>query len=150
MIPGIVVRPLRADEMSAMLDMWVAAWQVAYPNIDFTQRRDWAASHFAELERTGSALCVAVQDERIAGALAVNPQTGYLDQIVVAADAQRRGIAAMLLAEAQRLSPTLLELHVNQDNARAIAFYRKHGFVVTGEDVNARSGAAIYRMRWEP
>jgi putative acetyltransferase len=54
----------------------------------------------------------------------------------------------MLLGEAKRLSPGLLELHVNQDNARAVRFYQKHGFGVAGEDVNPRSGAPVYLMRW--
>ena len=145
----IVVRPLRPDDMSEMLDMWVAAWQAAYPAINFAKRRDWAEMHFAGLERTRSQVRVALLDDEIVGALAVNPQTGYLDQLVVAVPAQRRGIAATLLAEARRLSPALLELHVNQDNARAIAFYKKNGFAVGGEDVNPRSGAPIYLMRWE-
>jgi putative acetyltransferase len=147
---NVSVRPLRASEMPATLDMWVAAWQAAYPAIDFALRRDWAADHFAGLERTGSQIIVASLADRIVGALVLNPQTGYLDQLVVATQSQRRGIAGILLAEARRLSPRLLELNVNQDNARAIAFYRKNGFVVTGEDVNPRSGAPIYLMRWQP
>ncbi len=146
----VVVRALRPDDMSEMLDLWVAAWQAAYPAIDFAQRRDWAAEHFRELGSTGSQTFVASHSGRIVGALAVNPQTGYLDQLVVAAAAQRRGIAGLLLAKARQLSPQRLKLHVNQDNARAIAFYRKNGFAVTGEDVNPRSGAPIYLMRWQP
>jgi putative acetyltransferase len=82
--------------------------------------------------------------------LVVNPQTGYLDQLVVATTDQGRGVAAILLAQARRLSPAVLDLHVNQDNARAIGFYQKHGFVTVAEDVNPRSGAPIYRMRWKP
>ena len=58
-------------------------------------------------------------------------------------------IADILLAEARRLSPQNLDLHVNQDNERALRFYQKHGFVTVAEDVNPRSGAPIYRMRWE-
>jgi putative acetyltransferase len=61
-----------------------------------------------------------------------------------------RGVADLLLAEARRLSPQNLDLHVNQDNARAVRFYQKHGFVTVGEDVNPRSGAPIYRMQWRP
>jgi putative acetyltransferase len=86
----------------------------------------------------------------ILGVVIVDPATGYLDQIVVATDAQGRGIADVLLAEARRLSPALLELHVNQDNARAVRFYEKNGFIKSGEDVNPRSGAPIYRMSWRP
>lgn len=79
----------------------------------------------------------------------VNPASGYLDQLVVDTADQGRGVADILLAEARRISPARLDLHVNQDNARAIGFYQKHGFVTVAEDVNPRSGAPIYRMRWE-
>jgi len=137
-------------DLPETLDMWVAAWQAAYPSIDFTARRGWTAERIAELERTGSLSRVAISDGSIVGALVVNPETGYLDQIVVAVERQGTGVADALLGEARRLSPSRLDLHVNKDNARAIRFYRKHGFVVTSEDVNPRSGAPIYRMSWQP
>ena len=50
----LVVRALRPEDLEAMLDMWVAAWQAAYPAIDFAARRDWARDHVAELERAGA------------------------------------------------------------------------------------------------
>jgi putative acetyltransferase len=146
---GVIVRPMRPDDLAETLDMWVAAWQAAYPHIDFAARRGWTKDRIAELERTGSRWLIALRDNRIIGALVVNPATGYLDQIVVATADQGRGVADILLAEARRVSPAALDLHVNQDNARAVRFYQKHGFVTVGEDVNPRSGAPIYRMRWE-
>jgi putative acetyltransferase len=152
-MPGgdsVTVRPLRSEDLNETLDMWVAAWQAVYPAIDFAARRGWIKDRIAELERTGSQSLIALRDERIVGALVVNPQTGYLDQLVVAIADQRRGVADLLLAEARRLSPQNLDLHVNQDNARAVRFYQKHGFVTVGEDVNPRSGAPIYRMQWRP
>jgi putative acetyltransferase len=138
------------DDLHATLDMWVAAWQVAYPTIDFAARRGWTVDRMAELEQTGSQSFVAVRDGRVVGAMVVNPTTGYLDQIVVAVAHQGKGVSEMLLAEAKRLSPSRVELHVNQDNARAIRFYQKHGFVISGEDINPRSGAPIYLMAWRP
>jgi putative acetyltransferase len=138
------------EDLPETLDVWVAAWQAAYPDIDFEARRGWTADRIAELERTGSRTLVVLEDRRIVGALVVNPDTGYLDQIVVATECQGRGIADVLLAEARRLSPAGLDLHVNQDNARAIRFYEKNGFTKTGEDVNPRSGAPIYKMSWRP
>ena len=144
-----MVRPMLSADLPEMIDMWVAAWQVAYPAINFEARRGWAVDHIVELERTGSCSVVVLTGGRIVGALVVNPETGYLDQIVVATDAQGRGIADALLAEARRLSPALLDLHVNQDNARAIRFYEKNGFTISGEDVNS-SGAPIYKMSWRP
>jgi putative acetyltransferase len=146
----VIVRPMRAEDLSETLDIWVAAWQVAYPAIDFKARRGWTADRIAELERSGSRSFVAQHGDRIVGALVVNPDTGYLDQLVVATECQGRGIAALLLAEARRVAHCGLDLHVNQDNVRAIAFYRKHDFRTVGEDVNPRSGAPIYRMSWRP
>jgi putative acetyltransferase len=148
--PDVIVRPMRAEDLAQTLDMWVAAWQVAYPTIDFKARRGWTADRIAELERSGSRSFVAERNDRIVGALVVNPDTGYLDQLVVATECQGRGIAAILLAEARRVTRGGLDLHVNQDNARAIAFYQKHDFQTVGEDVNPRSGAPIYRMSWRP
>jgi putative acetyltransferase len=146
----LLVRPMLPADLPETVDLWVAAWQAAYPSIDFEARRGWAVDHMAVLERTGSQSRVVQGDGRILGVVIVDPATGYLDQIVVAADAQGRGIADVLLAEARRLSPALLELHVNQDNARAVRFYEKNGFVKAGEDVNPLSGAPLYKMSWRP
>ncbi len=144
------IRPMRTEDLAETLDMWVAAWQAAYPAIDFAARRGWTRDRIAELERTGSIGLVALLEDRIVGAMVLNPDSGYLDQIVVATAWQGRGIADILLAKARRLAPAGIELHVNQDNARAIRFYEKHGFVTTGADVNPRSGAPIFRMSWRP
>ena len=147
---SVTVRPMLPQDLDETLDMWVAAWQAAYPNIDFAARRGWTADRIAELERTGSQSLIALRDNRIIGVLVVNPQTGYLDQLVVATADRGRGVAEILLAQARRLSPQNLALHVNQDNARAIGFYQKHGFITVAEDVNPRSGAPIYHMSWRP
>lgn len=52
-----------------------------------------------------------------------------LDQIEVAPEHWGSGVALALLNEAKRISPNGLNLLVNKDNARAIRFYEKHGFV---------------------
>ena len=83
------------------------------------------------------------------GFVTVDPETLYLDQIVVAPEAWGSGTAEALLAEARRLSPGGLDLQVNQDNARAIRFYQKQGFAITGEDKNS-SGRLTYWMKWRP
>ena len=68
------------------------------------------------------------------------------------ADIERRisGAALALLNEAKRLSPRGIDLLVNKDNARAIRFYEKHGFVYAGEDKNPVSGKPVNRMSWRP
>jgi len=80
----------------------------------------------------------------------VDPRTLYLDQIVVAPEQWGSGVGAALVAEAKRRSPMGLDLDVNIDNARAIRFYAKHGFVISGAGVNPISGKPVHRMRWRP
>ena len=87
---------------------------------------------------------------QLAGFVTVDARTFDLDQIVVAPEAWGSGTAPALIAEAKRLSPRGLDLHVNKDNARAIRFYEKHGFTVTGEAINWRSGAPVHKMSWRP
>ena len=92
--------------------------------------------------RRGGGSCV--------GFVTVDPKTGYLDQIVVAPEAWGSDVASMLMAEAGAFRPAGLDLKVNADNARAIRFYEKHGFVDAGETVNESSGAPVRMMRWRP
>ena len=86
----------------------------------------------------------------LVGFVTVDPETRYLDQIVVAPEAWGSDVAGALMSEAKRLSPGGLDLTVNADNARALSFYEKHGFAVTGEDVNPVSGAPVRKMSWRP
>ena len=94
-------------------------------------------------------ITVAERDGALAGFVTVDPKTRYLDQIVVAPRPGAR-IRGALVAGRQRISPDGLDLKVNADNARAIRFYEKHGFVISGQEVNERSGTPIHVMRWRP
>ncbi len=145
---GVTLRPMQRADRAEALDVWTISWAAAYPAIDFATRRAWMENRLDELEAAGAQVRIALDGTSIAGLVTVDPATGYLDQLVVATTHQRKGIAAILLEDAKRISPRSITLHVNQDNARAIAFYRKHGFVVSSETVNERSGAPTYAMRW--
>jgi putative acetyltransferase len=148
MAARVIVRTMRRSDREAVLDLWTEAWQSAYPAIDFAARRPWMDSHFEELARAGARLYVATVGGRVAGFVTINPGSGYLDQLVVARAHQRRGIAGILLARAQQVCPQRIDLDVNQDNRTAVAFYRKHGFDVTGTGSARLSGAPTYRMTW--
>jgi putative acetyltransferase len=101
-------------------------------------------------DKSGSPRSRGRTEKKLIGFVTVDPKTLYLDQIVVAPEYWGRGIAEALLDEAKRLSPQGLDLLVNKDNDRAIAFYDKHGFVYAGEDRNPVSGIAVNRMKWRP
>jgi putative acetyltransferase len=138
-----------ADE-DAAIELWRRTWQQHYPDLDFTARLPWWRERWRnELVPTAS-ITVAEQGDALVGFVTVDPKTLYLDQIVVAPEAWGSDVAAALVDEAKRLSPAGLDLKVNADNTRAIRFYEKQGFTVTGDDVNPRSGAPIYAMSWRP
>jgi putative acetyltransferase len=147
---AFTLRPYQAADEDSAIELWRRTWQIAYPRLDFTARVDWWRARWRnELVATAS-IVVAESSGRLLGFVTVDPTTGYLDQIVVAPEAWGSALAGALLAEAKRLSPAGLDLAVNADNARAIRFYEKQGFVVTGGDVNPRSGAPINKMAWRP
>ncbi len=76
--------------------------------------------------------------------------SGYLDQLVVAPDHWGSKLAGALVDEAKRRSPDGVTLKVNADNARAIRFYERSGFVHAGEDVNPGSKRLVLKMAWKP
>jgi putative acetyltransferase len=145
----VLRRYLPGDEDGSVA-VWLRTWQAVYPEIDFAARVGWWRERWRnELVPVAEVVVVEV-DGAIAGFVTVDPRTFYLDQIVVAPEHWRSDLGAALLSEAKRISPAGLDLDVNTDNARAIAFYVKHGFVVSGTGVNPISGKPIQRMSWRP
>ena len=142
------VRTYTSADEAAAIELWRQTWQEAYPAIDFAARLDWWRERWRNELVPSATIVVAEAAGAMIGFVTVDRTTGYLDQIVVAPQHWGAGVAEMLVAEAKRLSPGRVELHVNQDNSRAVRFYQKHGFAIAGEGVNARSGAAVYLMKW--
>ncbi len=141
---------VRTDaDCASLADLWIASWREAMPDIDFAARRPWFLDHLRALE-AGGAITVCAFDglNRLLGFVTIDPATAYLDQLAIAPEAKGTGAAKLLLNEARRLSPNELVLEVNQDNARALAFYAREGFARTAEGVNPRSGLKTLRLRW--
>jgi putative acetyltransferase len=143
------LRPYADADEDAAIALWLRTWQQAYPDIDFSARLAWWRERWRNELVGHTYIVVADSAGAMTGFVTVDPKTRYLDQIVVAPEAWGSGLAEALVAEARRLSPGGLDLQVNQDNARAIRFYLKQGFVITGEDKNA-AGRLTYWMKWRP
>jgi putative acetyltransferase len=146
----VPLRPYRSADEGAAIALWLRTWQAAYPDLDFAERLDWWRKRWcSELVRT-TEIAVAEHNGAMIGFVTVDPHTLYLDQLVVAPEHWRSGVGTALIGEAKRISPPGLELHVNKDNARAISFYLKHRFAISGADVNPISGKPVHRMSWRP
>ena len=141
------LRTYTAADEDAAIELWRSSWQAAYPAIDFSARLGWWRERWRRELVPVARITVAEVDGGLQGLVTVDPRTGYLDQIVVAPHAWGSGVAEALLEEAKRISPAL-DLKVNTDNARAIRFYKRHGFDISGEGVNENSGRPVYTMTW--
>ena len=145
------LRPYTAADEEAAIELWRRTWQLHYPGIDFAARLPWWRARWRnELVPVATITVAERAADGLVGFVTVDPKTRYLDQIVVAPEAWGSDVAGALIAEGKRLSPGGLDLAVNADNARAIRFYEKQGFAITGDDVNPLSGAPVRKMSWRP
>jgi len=142
------LRPYRANDEDAAIALWQRTWQQAYPSIDFAARVNWWRERWRGELVPNAAIIVAEQDGALVGFVTIDA-SGYLDQLVVAPDRWGSELATTLVDEAKRLSPDRITLLVNKDNARAIRFYERNGFVHVGEDVNPTSGRPVKKMEWK-
>jgi putative acetyltransferase len=143
------LRSYRAEDEDAAIALWQRTWQQAYPGIDFAGRVAWWRDRWRGELVPNAAIIVAEAADALIGFVTIDA-TGYLDQLVVAPDRWGSELAASLVDEAKRLSPDRITLLVNTDNARAIRFYERSGFVHAGEDVNPTSGRPVKKMEWKP
>ncbi len=152
MASPFTIVPFVPAHLPALADLWVATWARTMPDIDFEARRPWFLEHVAGLRAAGSELHVALAGEEgaPAGFVAINPASGYLDQLAVAPAFWGQGAAEALMDAARRRAPAGITLDVNQDNPRAVAFYQKLGFAIASAGENPMSGRAIWRMEWRP
>jgi putative acetyltransferase len=147
---GYTLRRYEPHDEDDSVALWLRTWQATYPEIDFAERLDWWRARWRNELLPTAEVVVAEADGAMIGFVSVEPRTLYLDQIVVAPEHWRSSIGSALLAKAKRISPTGLDLHVNKDNARAIAFYVKYGFAISGADKNPITGRPVHRMSWRP
>jgi putative acetyltransferase len=141
------LRPYRAGDEDAAMALWQETWQQAYPEIDFAARVAWWRERWRSELVPNAAIIVAEQENALVGFVTIDGQ-GYLDQLVVSPDRWGSDLANALVEEAKGLSPGGVTLLVNKDNARAIRFYERNGFVHAGEDVNPTSGRPVLKMAW--
>jgi putative acetyltransferase len=141
------LRPYQPADEDAAIELWRHTWQQAYPNIDFTARVPWWRERWRNELVAKASIIVAEETGELAGFVTIDA-SGYLDQLVVATEHWGTPLARLLVDDAKRLSPTGITLLVNADNARAIRFYARNGFVHVGEDVNPTSGRPVLKMSW--
>jgi putative acetyltransferase len=144
-----VLRRFADADLSALIDVWAAAWSATGLPIDFEARRAWIDDRLRALRADGAEIVVGLDaSDKPAGFVTIDPTSGYLDQLCVAPTERGSGLASALLDEAKRRSPGGVELDVNEANARARRFYEREGFSIAGRGVSPHSGLPTLKMLW--
>lgn len=140
-----VIRPATPDDIGQVRSLLIATWHDTYDGLlgvervtDTTER--WHALDVLATQsaRPNASFLVALQDDEVVGhAFAVEQDGGilFLSRLYVLPACQGQGIGEGLLRAAVGRHPgaTRVQLVVEARNTKALAFYGRHGFVVTGE-----------------
>lgn len=146
------VRPYRPGDLDATVDLWYATWHAAFPDLLHHEPKEEWRRRFETTIATQEQVYVAEIGGRIAAFLAVANRDGgqgYLHEIFVAPEFQRRGLGSTLMALAKELAPAGLRLHTLQRNTPAAAFYERHGFVAVASGIG-RVGLPNVQYAWTP
>ena len=138
----LLLRRATSDDARAVAEIWLASFDDAVPTVrrphDDDHVRGWIRDHLVAEADTW----VAVRGGRTAAVLTLAP--GWIEQLYVAPSHQGVGIGSLLVEHAKARAGDQLQLWTFQVNARARAFYRRHGF----REVELTDGAT--NMEREP
>lgn len=101
----MALRLYTAADEAAAIELWRRTWSQHYPHIDFDARVGWWRERWRNELVPACDIVVAESGGALAGFVTVDPNTQYLDQIVVAPEHWGSGVARDLLDEAKRRSP---------------------------------------------
>jgi GNAT superfamily N-acetyltransferase len=123
---GIEIRRATGADADAVADLWLTSFDDALPTVqrphDDDHVRRWIRDHL--VARTEA--WVAVRGGEVVAILGLAP--GWIEQLYVAPGHQGSGVGGRLVGFAQERADDELQLWTFQVNARARAFYRRHGF----------------------
>ncbi|MCH8950461.1 MAG: GNAT family N-acetyltransferase [Chloroflexi bacterium] len=135
--PGFALRPARADDAEEIAKLDAAAFAMSWLTADVVRKGIDQEPVFRMLEDSASGRAVGFLSLRVE-----RPGEGYVSDIVLHPDYQRRGLGeAMMrwaLAWFRQEGLESAALTVNTDNGPAIALYRKLGFEPTEKGLDYR------------
>ncbi|MEU6642120.1 GNAT family N-acetyltransferase [Saccharomonospora sp. NPDC046836] len=137
----IHIRRAEPHEAAVIAEIWRAAWHDGHDGnvpAELVAARDESSFTTRAAQRTGDTT-VAVVDGEVAGFIMVDGDE--VEQVFVAANHRGRGVADVLLEEAERqvraAGHPSTWLAVVPGNTRARRFYERHGWVDAGSFTHA-------------
>jgi ribosomal protein S18 acetylase RimI-like enzyme len=135
----------------AIAELFMTSRRDALSYLPDLHTEDDTRHHFADVVMKRCAVWLAHDRGRVVGFMAWNAESGHLDHLYLLPGHYRRGIGSQLLDKAKALSGGKILLYAFQRNARARAFYERHGFRATwfgdGAENEEREPDVLYEWR---
>jgi len=131
-----MIRPFQPEDMTPVLDIWLAASIAAH---DFISRDFWESKveDMRELYLPNSEVLVHEDGGKVDGFLALHGYT--VAALFVAPPCQNTGVGTMLLQKAKE-TRDMLQLTVYKENRNSVRFYAKQGFQTEREQEDPHTG----------
>lgn len=143
----ITLRPATPADAEAIATLDHTAIHTAMPTVAWKHPLPEVIAYVAGHMLPGGGLTVAEQDGVIVGY--TDTHDGWIHQLHVHPTHWRQGIGSLLMAHAKAASPTGLQLWCMQVNARARAFYERHGFRIAETTDGSRNEEREPDIRYE-
>lgn len=122
------LRPASLADAADIANVYLRSFGAALPNVRRPHSDDEVRDWVRHVLVPGGGVWVAQADDLVVGMLAL--ADGWIEQLYVDPEWQRRGIGTLLLSLAKRQAPTGLQLRTFQVNRAAQCFYERHSFQV--------------------
>lgn len=138
-----MVRKFRNEDLEQIMQLWLRSNIQAH---GFIEKAYWK-SHYSEVREMLPEAEIYVFDsgEGILGFVGI--QEDYIAGLFVEENNRGRGIGKHLL-QCVRQNHSSLFLKVYLKNERAVRFYEKEGFIISGEQSDEETGEREYVMKW--
>ena len=126
-----MIRAFKEEDTETVIRIWLAASVRSHSFIDkayWEEKAESMRTLYLPLSE------IVVDEDRATGEV-----VAFLAALFVAPAHQKRGVGSRLLALAKKMRGTL-DLSVYAENERAVAFYQKNGFRITGERIEEVTG----------
>ncbi|MCH4813435.1 N-acetyltransferase [Vreelandella neptunia] len=137
-----MIRKYREADIEHILDIWLSASIKAH---SFAGSEYWQSkvSEMRDVYIPASETFVYEADEQIAGFYCLYGST--LAAVFVSPSLQGNGIGSALIEDAKSRR-SCLQLSVYSQNAPSINFYKQHGFISLGEQIDEQTGQPEFIM----
>lgn len=137
-----MIREMKPQDLEDVLTIWLETNTEAH---DFIHACYWQNQLAAVREAMAQAEVYVLEEEKIIGFIGLAQD--YVAGIFIKPGQQSNGSGKKLLDYVKSLKPEL-SLQVYEKNQRAVSFYKREGFVLQGEDIDAQTGEKEFLMRW--